>query len=183
MKRCQWAQDELSIEYHDKEWCNPVHDDNKLFEFLILEGAQAGLSWSTILKRRETYRNAFYNFDPQKIAKFSQKDINRLLKDKGIIRNKLKIKSAINNSRQFLKIQREFGSFDKYIWSFVNYTPIKNNYKALSNLPSSTSVSDKLSSDLKKRGFNFVGTTICYAFMQAVGMTNDHTIDCFRYQK
>lgn len=183
MKRCQWAQDELNIEYHDKEWGRPVHDDKKLFEMIILEGAQAGLSWSTILKRRKTYCKAFCDFDPIKVSKFTQKDINRLLKDEGIIRNKLKINSTINNAKQFLKIQKEFSSFDKYIWSFVNYKPIINKYKKLSDLPATTSLSDKISKDLKNRGFNFVGSTICYAFMQAVGIVNDHTTNCFRSQK
>lgn len=182
-ERCEWAKDDLMIEYHDKEWGIPVHDDKKLFEMLILEGAQAGLSWSTILKRRNTYQKAFANFDPVKVAKFSQKDIMRLLKDEGIIRNKLKINSAINNARQFLKIQKEFGSFDKYLWDFVNNKPIVNKFKKLSDIPASTEISDRLGKDLKKRGFNFVGTTICYAFMQAVGMTNDHTSNCFRYGK
>jgi len=183
MKRCQWAQNELNMEYHDKEWGRPVHDDKKLFEMIILEGAQAGLSWSTILKRRKTYRKAFCDFDPIKVSKFTQKDINRLLKDEGIIRNKLKINSAINNAKQFLKIQEEFASFNKYIWSFINYKPIINKYKKLSDLPATTPLSDKISKDLKNRGFNFVGSTICYAFMQAVGMVNDHTTNCFRFKK
>ena len=181
-KRCQWAKDDLMIKYHDTEWGIPVHDDKKLFEMLILEGAQAGLSWSTILKRRKTYQKAFANFNPDKVAKFSKKDIIRLLQDEGIIRNKLKISSAINNANQFLKIQKEFGSFDKYVWSFVNGKPIVNKFKKLSDLPASTPLSDKLSNDLKKRGFNFVGSTICYAFMQSVGMVNDHTRNCFRHQ-
>jgi len=183
VKRCQWAQDNLMIEYHDKEWGRPLHNDRKLFEMLILEGAQAGLSWLTILKRRRTYRKAFVQFDPIKVSKFTQKDINRLLKDEGIIRNKLKINSAINNAKQFLKIQEEFASFNKYIWSFVNYKPIINKYKKLSDLPATTPLSDKISKDLKNRGFNFVGSTICYAFMQAVGMVNDHTTNCFRFKK
>ncbi len=183
MKRCQWTKDDLNIEYHDKEWGIPVHDDQKLFEMLILEGAQAGLAWSTILKRRKTYRNAFCNFNPIKVSKFSQKDIQLLLKDKGIIRNKLKIHSVINNAKQFLKIQKEFGTFDNYIWSFVDYKPIINKFKKLSEIPASTPVSDIISKDLKKHGFNFVGSTICYAFMQAVGMTNDHIVDCFRYKE
>ena len=179
--RCEWPKDDLMIEYHDKDWGTPVHDEKKLFEMLILEGAQAGLSWSTILKRRKTYRKAFSNFDPCKVSKFSQKDVARLLKDEGIIRNKLKITSAINNANQFLKIQKEFGSFDKYVWSFVDGKPIVNKFKRLSDIPASTQVSDKLSKDLKKRGFSFVGSTICYAFMQSVGMVNDHTTKCFRY--
>ena len=181
-QRCEWAKDDLMTLYHDNEWGIPVHDDQKLFEMLILEGAQAGLSWSTILKRRQTYREAFSNFDPLKVSKYIQKDVDRLLKDEGIIRNRLKIQSTINNAKQFLAIQREFGSFDAYIWSFVNNKPIKNNYKKLCDIPASTQLSDKISKDLKKRGFNFVGSTICYAFMQAVGMTNDHTVNCFRYK-
>jgi len=180
-KRCQWAKDDLMIKYHDTEWGVPVHDDKKLFEMLILEGAQAGLSWSTILKRRKTYRKAFSNFNPNKVSKYSQKDIARLLKDEGIIRNKLKITSAINNANQFLKIQKEFGTFDNYVWGFVNGKPIINKFKRLSDLPASTPISDKLSKDLKKRGFNFVGSTICYAFMQATGMVNDHLTTCFRH--
>ena len=182
-KRCEWAKDDLMIEYHDKEWGVPVHDDKKLFEMLILEGAQAGLSWSTILKRRKTYQKAFSNFNPSKVSKYSQKDVARLLKDEGIIRNKLKIVSAINNANQFLKIQKEFGSFDKYVWGFVDGKPIKNKFENLSDLPSSTAVSDELSKDLKKRGFSFVGSTICYAFMQSVGMVNDHLISCFKHQE
>jgi len=181
--RCEWAKNDLMIEYHDKEWGIPVHDDKKLFEMLILEGTQAGLSWSTILTKRKTYRKAFANFDPHKVSKFSQKDVTRLLKDEGIIRNKLKIASAINNANQFLKIQKEFGSFDKYVWGFVDRKPIINKFKKLSDLPASTPVSDKLSKDLKKRGFNFVGSTICYAFIQSVGMVNDHTTKCFRHQE
>lgn len=181
MNRCEWARDDSMIEYHDSEWGVPVHDDRKLFEMLILEGAQAGLSWSTILKRRKTYRMAFDNFDPKKVAKYTQKDITRLLSDEGIIRNKLKIKSAINNANQFLAIQKEFGSFDRYIWGFVSDTPIKTNFKKLSDIAPTTSLSDDISADLKKRGFSFVGSTIVYAFMQAVGITNDHTKNCFRH--
>jgi DNA-3-methyladenine glycosylase I len=181
-QRCEWAKDDLMILYHDNEWGIPVHDDPKLFEMLILEGAQAGLSWSTILKRRQTYRKAFSNFDPYKVSKYTQKNVNKLLQDEGVIRNRLKIQSAINNAKQFLVIQKEFGSFDAYIWSFVNNKPIKNNYKKLSDIPTSTPLSAKISKDLKKRGFNFVGSTICYAFMQAVGITNDHTTHCFRYK-
>ena len=181
--RCEWPKDDLMIKYHDIDWGTSVHDDKKLFEMLILEGAQAGLSWSTILKRRKTYRKAFSNFDPHKVSKFSQKDVSRLLKDEGIIRNRLKITSAINNAKQFLKVQKEFGSFDKYVWGFVDGRPIVNKFKRLSDMPASTQVSDKLSKDLKKRGFNFVGSTICYAFMQSVGMVNDHTTNCFRHPK
>ncbi|MGQ0376966.1 MAG: DNA-3-methyladenine glycosylase I [Nitrososphaerota archaeon] len=183
MNRCEWAKDELMIKYHDNEWGIPVHDDRKLFEILILEGAQAGLTWVTILKRREGYRKAFDNFDPIKVSKYNTKDINRLLKDAGIIRNKLKIKSAINNAKKFLEIQKDFGTFDKYLWSFVEYTPIINNYKNLTSIPPSTSLSDKLSKDLKNRGFSFVGSTICYAFLQSVGVVNDHLANCFARKK
>ncbi|TBR09973.1 MAG: DNA-3-methyladenine glycosylase I [Candidatus Nitrosotenuis sp.] len=181
-QRCEWAKDDLMVQYHDNEWGIPVHDDQMLFEMLILEGAQAGLSWSTVLKRRQTYRKAFSNFDPLRVSKYTQKDVNRLLKDEGIIRNKLKVLSAINNATQFLAVQKEFGSFDSYIWDFVNSKPITNHYKKLKDVPAYTPLSDKISKDLKKRGFNFVGSTICYAFMQAVGITNDHTTNCFRYK-
>lgn len=177
--RCAWAKDDLNIEYHDSEWGIPQHNDRKLFEFLILEGAQAGLTWSTILKRREGYRKAFSDFDPLKVSKYTSKHVEKLLNNQEIIRNRLKINSAINNAKHFLTIQKEFGSFDKYIWNFVNHNPINNNFKNLSDLPSSTPISEKISKDLKHRGFTFVGPTICYAFMQAVGMTNDHTINCF----
>ena len=182
-KRCEWAKDEPNITYHDVEWGKPQHDDRKLFEFLILEGAQAGLSWTTILKRRDGYRKAFSDFDARKVSKYNQKQIEKLLKDESIIRNKLKINSAINNAKQFLKIQEEFGSFDKYLWGFVNHKPIKNKFKKHSDLPASTEISEKLSQDLKKRGFNFVGPTICYALMQAIGMVNDHTSTCYLYKK
>jgi DNA-3-methyladenine glycosylase I len=177
--RCVWAKDDLSIKYHDNEWGIPQHDDRKLFEFLVLEGAQAGLSWSAILKRREGYRKAFSDFVPLKVSKYTSKHIEKLLANQEIIRNRLKINSAINNAKQFLKIQEEFGSFDKYVWSFVNHKPIINNFKKLSDLPAFTPISEKMSKDLRNRGFNFVGPTICYAFMQAVGMVNDHTVDCF----
>ena len=183
VKRCEWASEEPNLSYHDEEWGRPEHDDAKLFEFLILEGAQAGLSWVTILKRREGYRKAFANFDAKKVSIFNQKQITKLLKDESIIRNKLKINSAINNAKQFLKVQEEFGTFDKYIWGFVNHKPIKNNFKKLSDIPALTEISEYMSKDLKKRGFNFVGPTICYALMQAIGMVNDHTAGCFRYQK
>lgn len=183
VKRCGWATQEPNITYHDKEWGRPEHDDHKLFEFLILEGAQAGLSWTTILKRRQGYLKAFSNFDPTKVSKYNQKQITKLLQNKSIVRNRLKINSAVNNAKQFLKVQEEFGTFDKYIWSFVKNKPIKNKFKSLSDLPASTLISENMSKDLKKRGFNFVGPTICYAFMQAVGMVNDHTIGCFRYSK
>jgi len=183
MKRCEWAKDEINIAYHDKEWGRPQHDDQKLFEFLILEGAQAGLSWSTILKRRDGYRHAFSDFDAKLVSKYTQKHIQKLLKDESIIRNKLKITSTVNNAKQFLKIQEEFGSFDSYLWKFVDYKPIKNKFNKLSDLPVSTEISEKLSKDLKKRGFTFVGPTICYALMQAIGMVNDHIIDCYLYKK
>jgi len=183
VKRCGWATDEPNITYHDKEWGRPEHNDHKLFEFLILEGAQAGLSWTTILKRRQGYLEAFSNFDPNKVSKYNKKQITKLLQNESIIRNRLKINSAVNNAKQFLKVQEEFGTFDKYIWSFVKNKPIKNKFKTLSELPASTLISENMSKDLKKRGFNFVGPTICYAFMQAVGMVNDHTIRCFRYSK
>ena len=183
MNRCGWAKDELMIQYHDKEWGFPVHDDTKLFEMLVLEGAQAGLSWSTILKRRANYRLAFDGFDPVSVSKYNSKDIRRLLNDAGIIRNKLKIKSAINNAKRFLEVQKEFGSFDKYLWSFVDYKPIINNYKNLASIPTSTQLSDKLSKDLEKRGFSFIGSIICYAYLQSVGVVNDHTINCFIRKK
>jgi len=183
VKRCEWATQEPNLSYHDKEWGIPEHNDQKLFEFLILEGAQAGLSWVTILKRREGYRKAFSNFDVKKVAKYNQKQITKLLKNESIIRNRLKINSAVNNAKQFLKVQQEFGTFDKFIWGFVDYKPIKNKFKNLLDLPASTLISDNMSKDLKKRGFNFVGPTICYAFMQAIGMVNDHTSGCFRYKK
>lgn len=182
-KRCDWASEEPNTSYHDKEWGRPQHDDQKLFEFLILEGAQAGLSWTTILKRREGYRKAFSNFDAKKVAKYDQKKIESLLQDDSIIRNRLKVTSAVNNAKQFLKVQQEFDSFDKYIWGFVNHKPLKNKFKKLSEIPASTTISEKMSKDLRKRGFNFVGPTICYALMQAIGMVNDHTSGCFLHQK
>ena len=182
-KRCEWGQNEPNLSYHDTEWGIPQHDDQKLFEFLILEGAQAGLSWTTILNRRNGYRNAFCNFDVTAVSKLNQKYIKKLLNDNSIIRNKLKINSAINNAKQFIKIQKEFGTFDRYVWSFVNHEPIKNKFKKHSDLPTYTELSEKLSLDLKKHGFTFVGPTICYAFMQAVGMVNDHTVNCFKYLK
>jgi DNA-3-methyladenine glycosylase I len=182
-KRCDWAKDEPNTTYHDEEWGTPLHDDQKLFEFLILEGAQAGLSWVTILKRRDGYGKAFSDFDAKKVSKYTQKRVEKLLKDESIIRNKLKINSAINNAKLFLKIQDEFGSFDKYIWGFVNHKPIKNKFKKHSEIPATSEISEKLSQDLKKRGFNFVGPTICYALMQAIGMVNDHTSNCYLYSK
>jgi len=181
--RCEWAKDEPNTTYHDKEWGRPQHDDVKLFEFLILEGAQAGLSWTTILKRRDGYRRAFSDFDVLKVSKYNKKQIEKLLTDESIIRNRLKINSAVNNAKQFLKIQAEYGSFDNYIWGFVNYKPLKNKYKKLSDIPTSNEISEKLSNDLKKHGFNFIGPTICYALMQAIGMVNDHTSGCFLYKK
>ncbi len=184
MKRCEWAsKSELERSYHDKEWGVPVHDDRKLFEFLILEGAQAGLSWSTILRKREGYRKAFDNFDARKISRYSNADVSRLLANPEIIRNKLKIEATIANARAFLKVQEEFGSFDRYIWQFVNGSPIQNSWKKMADIPSSSVESEAMSKDLRKRGFKFVGTTICYAFMQAVGMVNDHVVDCFRYKE
>jgi DNA-3-methyladenine glycosylase I len=184
VNRCGWAgNDEHMISYHDREWGTPIHDDRLLFEFLILEGAQAGLSWSTILKRRENYKIAFDNFDYNKIAKYSEKKVEELMSNEGIIRNRLKIEATIINAKAVLKVEKEFGSFDKYIWKFVNYKTIDNKFKELSELPSKTEQSEQMSKDLKKRGFKFVGPTICYAFMQAVGMVNDHVIDCFRYDE
>ena len=181
--RCEWCgTDPLYIKYHDEEWGVPVHDDRKLFEFLILEGAQAGLSWITILKKRENYIKAFDNFDPVKVSRYSEKKIEKLLQNPGIVRNKLKINSAVGNAKAFLKIQKEYGSFDKYIWSFVGGKPIINKWKSLKEIPAITKESDAMSKDLKKHGFKFVGSTICYAFMQAVGMVNDHTEKCFRYK-
>lgn len=182
--RCGWSvKDSDYIRYHDHEWGVPVYDDRKLFEFLILEGAQAGLSWHTILKRRENYRKCFDGFDPEKVARYGQKKIGALLRDTGIIRNKLKIKSTVMNARAFLKIQKEFGSFSKYQWRFVGGKPLNNKRKALKDLPAKTKESDLFSADLKKRGFSFVGSTIMYAHMQAVGMVNDHLVSCFRHKK
>lgn len=179
--RCSWARNELSIRYHDEEWGVPAHDDRTLFEFLILEGAQAGLSWDTILQKRQNYRAAFDGFEPELIARYDRKQINRLLKNPGIVRNRLKIASAVQNAKAFLKVQEEFGSFDRYIWQLVGGKPRSNVRRFLKQLPSRTIESDAMSRELKKRGFNFVGSTICYAFMQAVGMVNDHLVDCFRY--
>ncbi len=183
-KRCGWVnEDPLIIEYHDKEWGVPVHDDLRLFEFLILEGAQAGLSWTTILRKRENYRRAFDNLVPAKVASYDRKNVEELLADPGIVRNRRKIEAVIDNAKAFLDIQKEFGSFDSYIWKFVGGRPIKNGWKELVEIPADTPESGQMSLDLKKRGFAFVGPTICYAFMQAVGMVNDHTIDCFRYSE
>jgi DNA-3-methyladenine glycosylase I len=182
-ERCVWANhNPLMIKYHDKEWGVPVHDDKRLFEFLILEGAQAGLTWQTVLNKRENYRKALSNFDPSKIARYSNKDVKRLLSNSGIIRNRLKITATIINAKKFLEVQKEFGSFDAYIWQFVGNKPIKNNFESIKEIPATTKESDTMSKDLVKRGFKFAGSTICYAFMQAVGMVNDHTINCFRYK-
>jgi len=182
--RCKWCGDNpLYMAYHDNEWGVPVHDDKLLFEFLILEGAQAGLSWFTILKKRENYKKAFHNFDCNKVANYSDKDVRRLLADSGIVRNRLKIESAIKNAKGFIKIQEEFGSFDKYIWGYVNGQTIQNKWKSMDEIPAKTEIAENMSKDLKKRGFNFVGPTICYAFMQAVGLVNDHTTDCFRHEE
>lgn len=181
--RCGWARSELMQAYHDQEWGAPQHDDRVLFEFLILEGAQAGLSWETILKKRENYRKAFAGFDPKKVATFSAADEKRLLADDGIVRNRLKISSAISNAKAFLDVQREFGSFDRYIWQFVGGRPIRNSRESLKDVPAKTPESDAMSKELAKRGFRFVGSTICYAFMQAVGMVNDHEVGCFRYKQ
>jgi DNA-3-methyladenine glycosylase I len=181
--RCPWATNELSIRYHDEEWGLPTHDDTTLFEFLILEGAQAGLSWDTILKKRENYRSAFDHFDPKKIARYDRRKIQSLMNDAGIIRNRLKIASTIQNAKAFLKVQEEFGSFDAYIWQFTGGSPIVNSRRSMNQVPASTPESDAMTKDLKKRGFSFVGTTICYAFMQAVGMVNDHLTTCFRYSQ
>lgn len=181
--RCEWAQTELSIRYHDEEWGVPVHHDRVLFEFLILEGAQAGLSWETILKKRERYREAFAGFDPAKVARFDRRRVEKLLADPGIVRNRLKVESAVANARAFLQVQREFGSFDAYVWRFVGGRPIVKRWASIGDLPARTAESDALSRDLLARGFRFVGSTICYAFMQAVGMVNDHVVGCFRYQE
>jgi DNA-3-methyladenine glycosylase I len=184
MKRCEWAGSEpLYVAYHDQEWGVPQHDDIKLFEMLILEGAQAGLSWSTVLKKRESYRKAFEDFDPQKVAGFDESKVAELLKNPGIVRNRLKINAAVQNAKALLAVQDEFGSFDKYIWGFVGGEPKVNTWKSLGEIPAQTAESEAMSKDLKKRGFRFVGPTICYAFMQAVGMVNDHVVHCFRYQQ
>jgi DNA-3-methyladenine glycosylase I len=183
-KRCDWCgTEEIYIDCHDKDWGVPVHDDRLHFEMIILDGAQAGLSWITILKRRESYRKAFDNFDVLKVSRYSSKKIEQLLTNPGIIRNRLKVNSTVQNARCFLKIQKEFGSFDKYIWQFVNHKTIQNKWKKMSELPAKTAQSDAMSKDLKKRGFSFVGSAICYAYMQAAGMVNDHTLGCFRNKK
>lgn len=183
VKRCAWARDEISIAYHDNEWGVPLHDDHRLFELLILEGAQAGLSWITILKKRAAYRRAFDRFDPRKVARYDEAKIAALLADDGIVRNRLKIRAAVQNARAFLAVQKEFGSFDRYIWQFTGGVPIRNHWRRTDQLPSRTEQSDGISKDLAKRGFKFVGSTICYAFMQATGMVNDHLVTCYRYKE
>ena len=181
VRRCHWASNELAIAYHDEEWGVPLHDDRRLFEFLILEGAQAGLSWDTILKKRPNFRIAFDNFDPLRVARYGPKKVRELRRNPGIVRNRLKIDSAIQNAKAFLLVQKEFGNFDAYLWTFVGGQSTQIAWRASEKLPASTPQSDAMSKDLKRRGFNFVGTTICYAFMQAVGMVNDHSVECFRH--
>lgn len=182
MKRCPWCEkDEMYIKYHDEEWGVPVHEDNKHFELLILEAAQAGLSWLTILRKRENYRKAYDNFDPVKVAKYDEEKINELINNPGIIRNRRKIEASVNNAQRFLEIQREFGSFSNYLWGFVNNETIKNEWDDISQVPANTNLSSKISKDLKKRGFRFVGSTIIYSYLQAAGLVNDHIKDCFRY--
>lgn len=184
VQRCAWGTtNTLMIEYHDTEWGVPVHEGHKLFEFLLLDSFQAGVSWSVVLNKRENFRKAFHNFDPKRIAAYKQRDIDRLLADPGIIRNRLKILSAINNARHFLEVQIEFGSFDKYIWQFVGGKPVVNEWKTIKQIPATSKESDAMSQDLRARGFSFVGSTICYAFMQGAGMINDHTVDCFRHKQ
>ena len=182
--RCAWAgTDKKYVAYHDEEWGTPVRDDRELFELLILEGAQAGLSWSTILNKRENYRKAFDNFDPQIVANYNQKKIDKLLTDRGIVRNKLKIRSAVTNALAYLEVQEDYGSFSNYIWGYVDHTPIQNAFEKMSDVPAQTALSEQISKDLKARGFKFVGPTIIYAYMQSIGMVNDHVVDCFRYQE
>jgi len=183
ISRCPWPMDDLYIAYHDTEWGVPVHDDRLLFEFLVLEGAQAGLSWHIILKKRENYRKAFDHFDPQKVARYTEAKLARLLADPGIVRNRLKIAAAVRNAKAFLAVQEEFGSFDRYIWQFVGGRPIINTHRSMKDVPERTRESDTLSHDLKQRGFTFVGSTICYAHMQATGMVNDHLVTCFRHKE
>jgi DNA-3-methyladenine glycosylase I len=183
VSRCAWATTPLGIVYHDREWGVPVHDDRILFEFLTLEGAQAGLSWETILRKRDAYRDAFAGFDPARVARFTPAKVERLLQNPGIVRNRLKVLSTVGNAKAFLNVQREFGSFDAYVWRFVGGKPRVNGWRTLQQLPARTTESDALSRDLLARGFKFVGSTICYAFMQAVGLVNDHTVDCFRYAR
>ena len=183
IQRCAWAQSEPNIKYHDEEWGVPQHEDRVLFEFLILEGAQAGLSWSTILNKREHYRRAFDGFNPVRIARYSEAKLNRLLADPGIVRNRAKIAAAVQNAKAFLAVQKEFNSFDAYVWQFVGWRTMQNTWKSVKTVPAQTPESEKMSKDLLKRGFRFVGPTICYAFMQAVGLVNDHTVGCYRYQQ
>jgi DNA-3-methyladenine glycosylase I len=181
--RCGWAKNDLSIRYHDQEWGVPQHDDRALFELLILEGAQAGLSWDTILKKRDNYRAAFDNFDAKKVARYDRRKLLALMRDEGIVRNRLKISASVQNARAFLAAQQEFGSFDRYVWQIVGGKPRVNAWKSMKSVPARTAESDAMSKDLKKRGFTFVGSTVCYAFMQATGMVNDHRVDCFRYRE
>jgi DNA-3-methyladenine glycosylase I len=182
--RCEWCGDDPSyISYHDLEWGVPAHDDVHLYEMLVLEGAQAGLSWLTILRKRENYRKAFARFEPEVVAAYSEDDVQRLLADAGIVRNRLKIESAVRNARAFLNVQEEYGSFDSYIWRYVDHSPLQSSWSSLAEVPARTEHSDAMSKDLKRRGFNFVGSTICYAFMQAVGMVNDHTVYCYRHDE
>jgi len=184
MIRCSWPSDDpLMIAYHDTEWGVPLHDDRKLYEFIVLDGAQAGLSWSTVLRKRENYREAFRGFDPKIVARFTARDVTRLLKNEGIIRNRLKIGSAIKNAQRFLEVQKEFGSFDAYIWQFTGGKTVQHRQRRLADIPATSRESDAMSRDMKKRGFTFVGSTICYAFMQAAGMVNDHLVHCFRYRQ
>jgi DNA-3-methyladenine glycosylase I len=182
-RRCQWARSDLAIRYHDDEWGVPVHNDLTFFEFLILEGAQAGLSWETILEKREGYREAFMGFDPRRVARFSQRQVALRLANPAIVRNQLKIRSAVTNAKAFLSVQKEHGSFDAYVWSFVGGEPRRNRWRQMSDIPTRTAESDSLSRDLKKRGFRFVGPTICYAFMQATGLVDDHVVGCFRHRR
>ncbi len=184
LKRCGWAGDDPRyVTYHDEEWGVPLHDDRQLFEFLILEGAQAGLSWSTILYKRDHYRDAFSGFDPERVARFNKRKVESLLKNSGIVRNRLKIESAVSNAKHYLAVQDEFGSFDAFMWKFVKNKPKQNRWRSMKNVPASTDISDAFSKELKRRGFKFVGTTICYAFMQATGMVNDHVTTCFRHKQ
>jgi len=184
MKRCDWCGDlDIYVRYHDEEWGVPVHDDRTQFEFLVLEGAQAGLSWLTILRKRENYRRAFEGFEPQKVARYGDREVDRLLADSGIVRNRLKIRAAINNAARLLEVQEEFGSFDSYLWAFVDGKPVKNRWKSIAEIPPRTELSDRISKDLKSRGFSFVGSTIIYSHLQATGLVNDHVTSCFRYEE
>ncbi|NCO27639.1 MAG: DNA-3-methyladenine glycosylase I [Caldiserica bacterium CG17_big_fil_post_rev_8_21_14_2_50_35_7] len=184
MERCSWClKDDLYINYHDKEWGTPVHDDRKHFEFLVLESAQAGLSWYTVLKKRENYRKAYKDFDPASVAKFTEKDVEILMNNPGIIRNRMKIEASINNAKRFFEVQKEFGSIDKYLWSFVDFKPVVGGWKSLSEIPAKTSLSDTISKDMKKRGFRFLGSTIVYSHLQVVGIVNDYLVTCFRYKQ